>query len=218
METNDIDFIDFLRQRLKEQLPGQTAHLEMAPLIKEKPFRTLQASPDAIVCAVLVLLFQNKIDKKINVLLTLRSKNINHSGQISFPGGRSENSETAIETALRETEEEIGIHPNLIQILGTLSQLYVPPSNSLITPIVGFISDDIIFNTNSDEVDEVFSVPLDTLLNDDFLKRETWKLDYYEIDVPFWDIHHSTPLWGATAMMLKELLTLYQEFQNKLQN
>ena len=212
-DKSNINFFEFLRNRINKTLPGQSAHIEMAPLIEGKLYRTFKPSEDAIICAVLILLFINKTNDKIKVVLTLRSKNIDHSGQISFPGGRSENNESIVETALRENEEEIGIQPNKINVLGKLSQLYVPPSNSLITPIVGYINEPLILKTNSDEVEEAFSVELDDLLDEKNYKRETWRMRNNDIDVPFWNIH-STPLWGATAMMMNELLALYKEFCN----
>jgi 8-oxo-dGTP pyrophosphatase MutT (NUDIX family) len=213
-ENNKDNFIDFLQNRLQSELPGKNSHISMAPVWEDKIMRSFTPSKNSVPCGVLIILFSGENSNKLKVILTLRSKHINHSGQISFPGGRQEADETIVETAIREAQEEIGLEPSDIEIIGTLSELYVPPSNSLITPVVCFAMRSIHPTATSDEVDEVFSVSLDSLLSPEKFKKEMWNFHGLEMEVPFWDVHHSTPLWGATAMMLKELLVLYEEHLN----
>ena len=151
----------------------------------------------------------------IHVLLTLRTGHIRHAGQISFPGGRSEVNEEPVDTALRETHEEIGINPQTIRIACSITSIYLYRSNSQITPFVGFLNQKPELIINPNEVKEAFSVPLSHLMDDSNLVRETWELDKRKVDVPFWNIHPTTPLWGATAMIMSELIALYREFLNK---
>lgn len=201
-------FIKFLSERLKKDLPGIKSHKQMAPTIKGDLYRNFTAKENAFKSAVLILFIIK--DEKLLLLFTLRSNNISHSGQISFPGGRFEKNETAVITALRETKEEVGINKS-IKIIGQLSTLYVPPSKSIIYPVVGFIDYLPKIKINSDEVQEAFTVPFENFLSEKFLKNEIWNIDGKNVNVPFWNIH-PTPLWGASAMILKELIDISQEF------
>lgn len=186
----------------------------MSPVINGIPFRSFKPSSNAKQSAVLVLIAGNGIDA--NLVLTLRSSNLkNHGNQISFPGGRIENSETKIEAALRETYEEIGLEETGITIVGELSPLYVPPSESIIYPVVGFINEEPAnFIINHDEVEEVFKSPIASFLDDSKKAVETWKFNGTDVDVPLWNIHSTTPLWGATAMILSELIVILEPYFN----
>lgn len=210
-ENKINSFIEFLTQRLKMPMPGLDAHKKMAPITGKDFFRTFKPSESANQSAVLLLLINNK--NGIQILFTLRSKNISHSGQISFPGGRSENAETPEMTALRETREEIGIQTEKISILGEMSPLFVPPSDNIIIPVVGYSDISHEFIPNYDEVQEVFLVPLEKFHQEEFKKIQTWNFNNIDVDVPFWDVHPTVPLWGATAMILTEFLALYEEFK-----
>jgi len=205
---NSIEFIEYLKKKLQTNLLGFEAHKLMAPTIEGKIYRNFEPDKDAYKSAVLILLILD--NNKIQILFTLRSKNISHSGQISFPGGRSEINETAELTALRETSEEVGISKD-IEIIGRLSQLYVPPSKSLIFPVVGFIKYLPKIIINSDEVQEAFLIPFDYFLTGNYLKKEVWNFNEQDVLVPFWDIH-TTPLWGATAMILSELMEISKAY------
>ena len=124
----------------------------MAPRLGKELFRKFKPNGDASESAVLILLTET--DNNFEILFTLRAKSlVKHSGQISFPGGKIEKKETIFDAALRETFEETGIEPGSIYIAGELSTLYVPPSNSLIHPVVGFIDQDNIHITiNPDDI------------------------------------------------------------------
>ena len=115
--------------------------------------------------AVMLLLFN--IDGEIHLLFTKRSENLLHQpGDTSFPGGRGENDETPLQTALRETQEELGISPDNITVLGCMD-FVLTTFGVVIMPFIGFVSDinvkDICFST--DEVDEIFTVPISFLKN-----------------------------------------------------
>jgi 8-oxo-dGTP pyrophosphatase MutT (NUDIX family) len=174
--------------------------------------RNYRMSPEGNVTdsSVMILLFPGAMDT-ITVVFTHRTEYITHGGQISFPGGRSDPDETSVNTALREMEEEIGVSQSSVTVAGRLSQLYLHRSNNLITPVIGFHEEKPVFVINPIEVQEVFTEPLNTFLNEDKLIREPWPLRDKTYEVPYWNIH-KVPLWGATAMMLSELLVLYREF------
>lgn len=208
------DLLEFLIQRLPDNLPGKQAQIEMAP----KPVdggEVRQMKPPANVnkSSVLALLFPNEKNEP-ELVLTLRSKDIDHGGQISFPGGRTEAGESLRQTALREAKEEIGVLPDTITIIGQLSELYVSHSNNLVTPFVGFTAKRPEFEINPAEVEEVFAVELDSLIHKKNITVEDWNLHSYTYRVPYWDVHE-VPLWGATAMMLNEFLDLYREFLSR---
>ena len=167
------------------------------------------ASEKGFPSGVLVPLFPGD-DGRIHVLLTLRSSNIPHGGQISFPGGRCEMGETVLQTALRETEEEVGIGASHITIAGALSPYYLYKTNNRITPFVGLMEGLPAMRINPNEVEEVFSVPLSRLMFGDVLRHHTRHFGGKAFRVPFWDVHE-VPLWGATAMILSELLELLKE-------
>ncbi|MFC2130144.1 NUDIX hydrolase [Bacteroidota bacterium] len=203
-------FVDFIKHRLNKPLPGIEAQKIMAPFAGKEYFRTFEPSETAHKSAVLVLLsLQNNT---LQLVFTLRSNNISHSGQISFPGGKYEDFETAEMTALRETREEIGISTDNIILLGRLTGLFVPPSDTIIIPVVGYTENIYGIDSNNDEVEEVFFVPFDKFIGEKNKKNEVWDFKGIDVEVPFWDIHPTTPLWGATAMILIELITLYDEF------
>lgn len=204
-------FHHFLSERTKKSLPGKKAQLKMQPVPLQDNFSFPE--PDAGIgqpSSVLIPLFSDS-NRLLQVILTLRTESVSHAGQISFPGGRSEKHETPLTTALRETEEEIGITPDLFEIAGSLSPLYLYRSNNQITPFIGFLEKEPKLTPNPSEVEEVFTVPLDSFMKDDLLIWEEWRLREITMNVPYWKIH-PTPLWGATAMMMSELLELYREF------
>lgn len=206
--------IQFLKQRLSKKLPGRDAQIRMAPKpIQEGEIRQMDPPGDARQSSVLVLLFPNE-DNETELVLTLRSNNIDHGGQISFPGGRAEVGETAQQTALREAKEEIGLAPEKVTVIGELSNLYVAHSYNLVTPVVGYTNERPNFKINPAEVEEVFAVELDSLIHKKNITVEDWDLHSYTYKVPYWDVHE-VPLWGATAMMLNEFLDIYREFLNQ---
>ncbi len=206
----------FLGKRLTEPLPGRAAQLKMVPepLDEKGAQRPMESSFDAKKSSVLMLFFPNK-KNRTSLIFTRRSSDINHGGQISFPGGRAEENESTNETALREAQEEIGINPNEVSIAGTMSDLYVSVSNNLVTPVVGFIGYKPAFRLNPAEVEEVFTVPIDELDLTENLVDEQWELHSgASYNVPFWKVH-DVPLWGATAMILSEFMEIYGEFKSQ---
>ncbi len=209
-----INFIiEKLSQINKSNLKGFDSQKKTSPLVNELPFRSLNPDNDAKHSSVLLILTEN--ESKFNVLFTLRSADlINHKGQISFPGGRVEENETYLETALRETEEEIGLNRENLQMLFELSTLYVQPSNSIIHPYVAFLPKKVDFLINPTEVEEVFQIEVDFFRQKDNFHIENWKFGNENVLVPNWKIHPKQVLWGATAMILSEFLDIYEDCVN----
>lgn len=205
-------FDEFLQSRLSHSLPGRNAQKIMAPYPKNgKPNRTHYepANDDFRNSSVLVPFIDWK--EELEIVLTLRTQSINHGGQLSFPGGGKEGDETIEETALREAQEEIGLHTQSVEIIGRLTPLYVGHSDNMVTPVIAFIREEQTFTPNPNEVDEILTVPISALVKEHNLVEENWNLRGTPYHVPFWNIHR-VPLWGATAMMMSELVELYKEF------
>ncbi|MBL7997768.1 MAG: CoA pyrophosphatase [Candidatus Kapabacteria bacterium] len=204
-------FAEYLTTRLREPLPGFEAQSRMAPRFPNGRLRSFEAPPTAKKSAVLALLHIH--NETLSLFFTLRSAGLtNHKGQISFPGGRMDGGESTVQTALRETREETGIAESGIAILGSLSQLYTPPSNSAIHPVVGWMPELPDLQINPDEVDECFSVGLDALHSPANISEEEWNYNGTPMTVPLWRVHPAVPLWGATAIIVGELTYLYGEW------
>jgi 8-oxo-dGTP pyrophosphatase MutT (NUDIX family) len=200
-----MDFIEKIREKLLQTLPGIHAQMKMAPTIRAKH---MAAPDDARLGGVLVLLIEG--DKSWNTILIRRTDDGQiHGGQISFPGGKKDPSDTdLIATALRECEEEIGVNRHEIEVLGTLTPLYIPPSNFLVTPTLAYIQNVQAFKPSEKEVQEIIKVPLD-LLFDPAIKaaqkvRRSDKKDE-DMDTPVYMLSDDIVIWGATAMMISEL-------------
>jgi 8-oxo-dGTP pyrophosphatase MutT (NUDIX family) len=200
----DIQLIERLERELEEELPGYQAHIKMAP--KERQEYT--DIPDThIKACVLALLFPK--NKAWHITLIHRvSDNPNdpHAGQLGFPGGKFEDTDYSYQDcALREAEEELGITASEIGIIGELSSLYIPLSNYLIYPFVGFLSSEPDFNPQKSEVSSVITLPLNDLIDNRNKKQTKIETTTKTLeDVPYYDVH-DIPLWGATAMIISEL-------------
>lgn len=156
--------------------------------------------------SVLLLLYHK--DREVHLVLTRRHDDLgSHAGQISFPGGRHEGTETLQTTALRETFEELGIAPNEVNVLGKLTPLYIPASDFHVHPFVAWSRGDRrpSFQPDPREVSEVIEVPLRYLLRPETRRQEPWNFRGHRIEVPYFAVDHHK-VWGATAMMLSEFL------------
>ncbi len=208
--NNLVGFLDFLRRN--KDLPGSDSHFKLAPKLNNVTFRNFKPRGDAKLSSVMILLAEGIADD-INVVLTVRNHKLkNHGGQISFPGGRIELEETRLDAAYRETMEEIGVARCDIEFITELSPLYVPPSNNTIFPYVGRLKSRG-FAINQSEVDEVFEVPISFLKNPGNIILESRVMDNSLVTIPCWDLQKPEKLWGATAMILSELLYLYTKYE-----
>lgn len=208
-------FDEFLQTRLNHALPGVNAQKKMAPHPKNgKPSSTSYTPNNEDYRNSSVLIPFIAWEEELKILLTLRSPDIKHGGQLSFPGGGKEGHENIIATALREAQEEIGLTKKGVEIIGELTPLYVGHSDNMVTPVIAFLRKEQEFTPNPNEVAEILQVPFEDLIHDHNLMREEWDLKGTSYHVPFWDIHR-VPLWGATAMIMSELVELYKEFQTE---
>ncbi len=130
----------------------------------------------------------------------------NHTGEVSFPGGRLEPADLSLETtALRETEEEVGIDPSLVTVVGEITRLTTVSSPAYIVPFVGHLAERPETTINPDEVDGILHVPVAELLDPAIYRQEIWTRDGQPIEITFFELVGDT-LWGATARMVRDLL------------
>ena len=196
-----------LEVALAGPLPGPAAHRLMAPQPRPgwDPERT---APRGRAAAVLALLVPAGDDGDAALLYTERTKDLEvHRGQVSFPGGACEPGESVVETALRETHEELGIDPAQPRVLGGLSPLWIPATGFTVSPSVAVLEELPALVPNPAEVARVFQVPLGWLLRPGVIVREARSHDGLWHEVPYFPLEKAW-LWGATAMMTAELLTL----------
>jgi 8-oxo-dGTP pyrophosphatase MutT (NUDIX family) len=194
-----------LGEKLSRELPGLQAQLSMATLRRLEKLQAMKIPADASIAAVMVLFYKN--GKEIELVLIKRAHDGGvHSGQIAFPGGRKEENDTdIIETALRETCEETGIQKDQVNILGKLSDIYIPPSNFHVTPVVGYLNTRPQFRPDPKEVEEVLRVSLSDILDEKAVQLKSLEIMGTRIDVPCYYVDGHI-IWGATAMIISELL------------
>lgn len=212
VEICTMNLQTWMQQRLLRPLPGIAAHERFVPDIPDRRSRIQSAPPDARQSAVLIPIIAD-MRLGLSTVLTVRSEGLrNHRGQISFPGGRLDEGEDAVAAALREAHEEIGLSAGRVQVLGQLSPLYIPPSHSAVTPVVAAIEQPTAWKMNSVEVSEVLVVPISALRQPGNIQMRNDIIAGMRVDVPHWNVHPTIPLWGATAMILHELVVILNEY------
>jgi 8-oxo-dGTP pyrophosphatase MutT (NUDIX family) len=205
------DLIGGLRARLAEPLPGLPAQLAMSPEQRGAPEQWEEAARRARRAAVLTLLYPLAETGESGLVLTLRQRALKaHSGQVSLPGGRIDPGETPVGAALREGWEEVGVPPEAPQILGPLTDLYIPPSDYTVTPVLAALPERPAFRRQHAEVAALIEVPVAALLDPALRREATWRLGGADVRVPFFALG-GYEVWGATAMMLAELAALLEE-------
>jgi 8-oxo-dGTP pyrophosphatase MutT (NUDIX family) len=200
MNSPFIELISGLEQNLANKKLGEYAHKLMAP-------QGRLLAPDHDIpprLSAILIVFYEKDNQIFFPIIRRNIYNGLHSGQMGFPGGKFElNDKTLINTALRESQEEIGINSKEVVVLGTLSELYIPITNMQILPVLGYLKTEPDFILNSHEVDSIFAINLADI-NDSNKVTELWTIREAEVNVPFYYIHEQK-IWGATAMILSEL-------------
>lgn len=199
---------DRLAERLNRALPGRRGQSRFEP---ELAFGRHYAppAPDARPAAVLILLYPK--EDHWHIPFTVRPDSmVDHAGQVSFPGGLIEPDESSDVAALRELEEELGIAPDRIRLLGPLSPLYLFVTNFAIAPWVAALDARPEMRPNPHEVHEVLEVPLRHLNDPANLGHHQRKHLSMQFSAPHvaWQSHR---IWGATGMVLGELLSVIDE-------
>jgi 8-oxo-dGTP pyrophosphatase MutT (NUDIX family) len=198
-----------LEKALKEPLPGREGQATMAPLPIDVERYAQSLKKDYRKGAVLVLIYPEMGKEAFIPFIKRPTYPGVHSGQIAFPGGKMENSDTDLsQTALRETEEEIGVDASKVQLIGKLSDLYIPPSNFMVSPYVGFLEEKPEFLPDPEEVQKIINCPFQKLMDPTLRKTGKVKGSGGKVmKAPYFDIE-SEMIWGATAMMLGEFTFL----------
>jgi len=206
-----MNFTDFTAKTdnfSTKTLGGKTSQFKMVPKIRQKFSEESLKKNTPKLAGVLVLFYPDE-NNNTHFLLTKRaSYKGTHSSQISFPGGKKEINDTSLkETALRESEEEVGIIKDEVQFIRQLTPTYIPPSNFLVTPFLSFTNQKPNFKANY-EVDTIISVSLNDLLDDNSISFEVTNTSYMNnLKVPCFKLNNYV-VWGATAMILSEIKDL----------
>lgn len=198
------NIIDKLKDLVLDELPGMETHLTMTPyrrLTKEIPDNRRESS-------VLILLYEKEGEIYFPLILR-KSYNGVHSNQMGFPGGKKENfDESFYHTAIRETQEEIGVSTSKVNLIGELSSLYIPPSNFMVYPYLAYLKTPEILIKDPREVEEIIEIPLFSLLDDNLLGETTVELSSkMKLKTPYFNLQNKV-VWGATAAILAEFKVL----------
>ena len=209
-----LDFIvDRINKSLLKGLPGEVAHIKLAPQHRKPASEYLSHVQNYKTGCVVSLIVKNNNDEWCLLLMERVSheKDV-HSNQISFPGGKfEEDDETFFDAALRELREELGVNPELINLISPLTELYIPPSNFLVKPFLCFSNYQLTYNPNKSEVRSFMEIPLSFFLEESNVIQGGFKSARgYDVNAPFYE-YNSHKIWGATAMMIAEIVDLLKE-------
>lgn len=193
--------ISQLGECLKKDLPGQEAQKLMAPSIRPPGLSGFDGSNPRS-SGVMILLFPGQ--DGVSTVFIRRTEGGPHGGQISLPGGKQENSDADLShTARRETFEEIGVNPELIAEIGKLTPLYVPHSNFIIQPVIGYVGFQPEFIPDQKEVAGVIEISIHELFHPENKKTMILHRMGAEIVAPYYEARGHR-IWGATAMIISE--------------
>ena len=204
-----MEFTEFLKHIPKiksEKLLGSIAHETMVPPERKDLMGNLDLNKvNPREAAVMMLLYPKNQEMHLALILRNTYKGV-HSSQIAFPGGKTEPEDASIEhTALRETHEEIGISPDKINIIRPFSPVYIPPSNFMVYPFLGYSNQELNFVEEESEVAAMIELSLQDFLDDTIIVNKMMATSYSaKISVPAFKIADYY-VWGATAMMMSEL-------------
>jgi 8-oxo-dGTP pyrophosphatase MutT (NUDIX family) len=203
-------FSNWMAARLALQLPGEAAQHKMMNINRPSSASVPEQVKHS---AVLMILYREEGDIHLVLIQRVNDGGI-HSGQIALPGGRQDPEDASLEaTALREAQEEVGLSAQDVTILGRLTNLYIPVSNFLVQPIVGYADSRPLLHASDSEVARILTLPLREV----FSRKEQVSVQASAtrelvMNVNAYILESNTILWGATAMMLSELEVLWNEY------
>jgi 8-oxo-dGTP pyrophosphatase MutT (NUDIX family) len=201
--------IELIKQLLENKLPGEEAHLEMSPLGRQKSSQAIKQVTNYRESAVALVIFKTEETLK-SVLIQRPIYKGSHSGQVCLPGGKKEDFETSLDqTAIRECVEETGLITEKLDLLGSLTPVYIPVSNHHVHPYVFHYTDTPNFIPDEREVAEIVPFNLMDILIKENMKTTDIRVTQDRIlrNVPYFDIREKV-VWGATAIILNEFRVL----------
>lgn len=210
---NFQNFLNISPKLRKIKLPGEVAHFKLAPMLRLQELENLKIEEkNPKKAAVMAVFYPGQQEETKFVLILRKTYQGVHSNQVGFPGGRVEPEDRDLaHTALRETEEEVGIPQHEVEVIKELTRLYIPPSNFWVHPFMGIMKRTPILIPQEEEVESVLEINLLDFLNDSCLTRETLSTSYAtEIEVPAFVLGGHI-VWGATAMMLSEMKDILEQ-------
>ncbi len=206
-------FLDAVVKIKHLELFGELSHAKMSPPYRLELAKKMQAKAKSAKKAGVLALFYPNADFNTNFVLILRKtyKGV-HSAQVGFPGGKYEEGDNDLmTTAMRETEEEVGVPTSNLNIIKPMSPLYIPPSNFIVHPFLAVSEYKPLFRKQEDEVEDIIEVSLLDFLNDRNVLMTRVPTSYnVEVEVPAFKLNDHI-VWGATAMMLSELKDLLKQ-------
>jgi len=200
----------YLQKGLEKPLPGQIAQKSMSPLPVDPRRFNFNFSESPRKGAVLILIYP-ELNQAFFPLIKRPTYDGVHSGQIAFPGGKMDpEDENIIDTAIREAWEEVGVLPENVKLIGSISDLFIPASNFLVSPIIAYTESKPHFIPEVKEVDRIIETPLERLFDLETRKQKILDIDgRIKLDTPYFDISDEV-VWGATAMILGEFIQVLE--------
>lgn len=204
--------IKTLREKIASgNLPGKDAQIKMVSDTFKDRYFDIKPNEKTREGAVLVLLYPQKNSLHIPLIVRPSTEKGVHSGQVAFPGGKKEKEDpNYIFTALREAQEEVNLDTSKVEVLGQITPLFVFASNFMVYPTLAIMHEPPVLKPNPEEVAAIFSADLDTLKRPETIKKTTIQTPQYTFETPYFDVAGKV-IWGATAMMLSELIELTVE-------
>lgn len=199
-----------LREAVARPLDGwREVYESFSPKDLETGERRPRVPPPGADCRRAAVLVPVLLEQEgARVVYTLRKDDLqDHAGQVSFPGGSPESGdESLLATALREAEEEIDLRPDMVEVIGELEEMYIPPSGFLVRPFVGLLPHEAELILDPEEVEAIFSVSLDELMSPASFKKVVWEYDGRPHEAPVFAVK-GHEIWGATAAITGVLLS-----------
>lgn len=205
------EVIQRLKNSLSRQLPGKEAQMRMSPQPVDMRRFDPKLPSNYRKGAVLILIYPQ--EKQAFFPLIKRPEYVGvHSGQIAFPGGKmDEGDENEVFTALREAEEEVAVNASKVEVLGRMSDLFIPASNFLVSPVIGYVDHIPEFVPEEREVQRIISARVADIVSPEIQKKTILEIgNQIKLDTPYFEVEKEM-VWGATAMILGEFIELLEK-------